>query len=268
MNNENNNNNNDMDLFNLYGATPSEPEHNEPVNQPVQETASNTNNNVVPQPVEAEPVQQNINNDQMNSQVIPQPEKPLPSNNSNKNTGSILLIVGLIIIGFVVYNFFFNKNDQLTNSTDKDGTKEVIGSEQTNKKEMIKIFKNYTEKIETYAKSNEYHCKEGEMILPTRFIIEIDTSTGESRAQKNAELIGANKSPWGKDIKGYIIVEKQIRGDSLFNVNLSDGNYGVSNEIEINDLKEKDIVSNISYPSSPETGIKCQLGGGVGYEEE
>ena len=71
-----------------------------------------------------------------------------------------------------------------------------------------------------------------------------------------------------KDIKGYIIVEKQIRVDSLFNVNLSDGNYGVSNEIEINDLKEKDIVSNISYPSSPETGIKCQLGGGVGYEEE
>lgn len=267
MNNENNNNNNNMDLFNLYGTTPTEPQHNESVNQPVQPTVANASNNVVPQPVQVESVQPETSSSEI--QQTPSSLKPLPSNNSNKSIGSILFVVGLIIIGFVVYNFFFTKNDQLTNNSNKEETKEVSGSEKTNRKEMIKIFKNYTEKIETYAESNEYHCLEGEMILPTKFIIEIDTSNGESRAQKNAKTIGANKSPWdSKDIKGYIIVEKQYRGGCLFNINLSDGNYGVSKEIEINEIKEKDIVPSISYPTLPKNGIKCQLGGGIGYEED
>lgn len=273
MNNENNQNET-TDLTSLYG---------------------DSSNNTSSQPVE------NINNQQVQVEnSIPQPtndnlnqtpaQEPMVQNNMSspqngkKNNKTLLLVIAIIVIGAIACDWLFFDKKVKDNSTEqnsqqqesKDTPKEVEpeedNTEQENKEKMIKLFKNMAHGIDVYTKSNEYSCNDESLILPTRFIVEIDTTEGSSIAQQNAKLLikEGEKSPWdNRDIKGYVIVEKQLySGGTLFNVNLSDGVYGTTSEVNLKEIKVENIASNVAYPGTPSEGIKCHIGVKIGEDED
>ena len=255
MNNENNN------LNQMYGNEPTNPVV--PVTNPVIQPAAPVT------PVVTEP-QNNMMSGPMMTEIDPNTQNQQAAQNNNqpnKKKGSpvavillLLLIIGGVV-GYLVYSgkidLFNNGNNdnQTETKKDKDTTPKVDQNE-----EWVKVIKGYTIKIEDFVQSNKYECPNTNL-NPTRFCIEIDTTKGDSVAQKNANMLGITntKSPWQNDIKGYIIVERQLRAGSIYYVNLSDSNYGLSQEIETSQLTKDSIVTGIAYPQTPADYIKCSL---------
>lgn len=253
MNNENKN------LADLYGTEVNTTDDNNSVNN------QNTNTNIESTPIQntqsVEKPQlinpQPIENNTINNQTIINNEPNKMS--SPKKTGNpIILLLIIIIICFGIYKIFIDGKD----SSLKDKYNIINKNPEDQKKaEMIKIFKGYTTKINSYVDSRSYSC--GTFLRPTSFGIEIDTSIGNSIAQKNGALLmnSNEKSPWdNKDIKGYIYVDQHSSYDKIFYINLSDGNYGVTRETDISKITEKDITYKNPYPVIPEKYNKCLLG--------
>ena len=270
MNNENNQNKT-SDLASLYGVSlndntsqPIESTNNQQVQ--VEKNIPSSENNI------SQPTNDNLNQNPVQEPMI-QNNPPSPPN-GNKNNNNIIIVIAIIAIGAIACNWLLfdkkeieNPNDQNnpqqeSKNTPKEVKQDEDNTEQENKEKMIKIMKNVSHKIDSYARTNDYECDDEALINPTKFVVEIDTSDGSSIAQQNAKLvINGSKSPWdNRDIKGYIIVERQIRGGSILLVNLSDGVYGTSSEVNIRDIKEDNISVNVAYPTTPTGEIKCQLG--------
>ena len=157
------------------------------------------------------------------------------------------------------------------NLNDKDKFNIInVNPEDQKKEEMIKIFKSYTNKIKPYVESKKYSCEDSFM-KPTSFGIEIDTSSGNSIAQKNAALLmdSNTKSPWdNKDIKGYIYIDQHSSYDIIFYVNLSDNNYGLSRETDVTKITKTDIVTKNPYPVMPSKYKRCILGDEDYFDDE
>ena len=257
--NDENNNNNDLNLSNLYGVTTSEN-----VKQSSEELQKEIEQNIeTPPPVKEEPKKESL------------PKKEKPNKNNNSSTSAVPLLIILIIVIVVGYNFII-KNDDTSLKTEKNDdeekyevinnvpkTEEPTDPESINKKAMADLFKKYAKKVDDYIQKGKYYCVVGELLRPTRFVIEIDTSSGDSTAQQNGRLIQEDsvKSPWdNKDIKGYIIVENQLMENNKYHVFLSDGYYGLAAETERKKINQESIVPNISYPIPSEDNTKCHLG--------
>lgn len=259
--NDENNNNNDLNLSNLYGVTTSEN-----VKQSSEELQKEIEQSIeTPPPVKEEPKKESL------------PKKEKPNKNNNSSTSAVSLLIILIIVIVVGYNFII-KNDDTSLKTDNNEDKEkyeVINNvpknddatdpESANKKAMADLFKKYARKVAAYVESNMYYCIKGEMLRPTSFIIEIDTSEGESTAQQNGKLVqdDTTKSPWdNKDIKGYILVDSHTNRYTVYYVFLSDDYYGLSAETDRKKIQGTSILPNISYPTVPTTYSysKCHLG--------
>lgn len=282
MNNENNQNE-ATDLTSLYGAS-SNNDSSQPAesinNQQVQvENSTQSSENNIPQPT----------NDNLNQTPVQEPmvqnNMTLPQN-GKKNNKAIIIVIVIIVIGAIACDWLFfdkkvkdnppeqNSQQQESKDTPKEAEPVEDNTEQENKEKMIKIFKNMAHGIDVYAKNNEYSCNTDAIILPTRFVVEIDTTEGSSIAQQNAKLLikEGEKSPWdNRDIKGYIIVERQLyagHGATIFRINLSDGVYGTSSEMDLKEVKEDTIASNVAYPATPSEGIRCHIGVKIGEEED
>ncbi len=269
----NNDNNQDKttDLASLYGVS-SNDNTSQPVesvnNQNVQvdNSIQNSENNI------SQPINNNLNQKPVQEPMV-QNNTQLPSNN-NKNNNIIIIIISIIVIGAIACNFLFldkkekekpkeqNNPQQEPKNNTKEEPPEEDNTEEENKEKMFKIIKKMSYKIDNFARNRNYSCDTNALVTPTRFVVEIDTSDGDSIAQKNAKLVNNDsKSPWdNRDIKGYVIVERQPRSSSILHINLSDGVYGTSGEVILSEFKEDNIVANVAYPITPAEGIKCQLG--------
>lgn len=270
MNNDNNQNK-ITDLAALYGTSsndnplaPAESMNNQQIQ--VEKNIPSSENNF------SQPTNDNLNPNPVQEPMDPNNQLSPPSGNKGNNN-IITFIAIIVIVAIACYWLFFDKpvkespNNQNNPQQEYQNTPSEIkqdedNTERDNKEKMINTIKNMSHKIDSYVKNNEYECNDDALIKPTRFIVEIDTSDGNSIAQQNAKLvINDSKSSFNnRDTKGYFIVERQIHGGTIFVVNLSDGVYGTSGEVNLKEIKEDNISANVAYPASTNEGIKCQLG--------
>ncbi len=273
MNNEQNNN---TSLTEMFGTETNESvsqvnnqQQQKEIPQPEPQIEKQEDTTVVPQPeipTQPETPQQPIQQPQI-PVYDPQPpkkeEEPPKNNQDNlqKNNSSIVIIMLVLIVG--VLGFYFisgaNKKVDLNGQTSSQNTEGETTKSDDKKATMIKMITGYTKKMEPYLTKKEFSCNDDALIKPTTFYIEIDTTEGESVAQKNAKLLNVSKSPWNNDIKGYIRVERQVTEEFEYSVKISDNNYGVAKLTKLSDLTERSIKENIAYSEAPEK-IRCLLG--------
>jgi len=177
-------------------------------------------------------------------------------NNLQNNNSTIVLVMLVLIIGVIAFFFISGANKKDLNS--QISNQNTVSDDK--KETMLKMINGYTKKMEPYLNKKDFICDDNALIKPTTYYIEIDTTEGNSMAQKNAKILNISKSPWNSDIKGHIRVEEQINDEYEYSVRISDNNHGIANLTKLSELTERSIKEDIPYPNTPD-GIKCLLGG-------
>lgn len=136
------------------------------------------------------------------------------------------------------------------------------GIDQNRTPAMVSTLKQYPNGLKISIATENVTCNNKNIINLSdgNYYVEIDTSDGNSIAQKNSKVLvpQGGKSPWNSaDMKGYIKVVK-TNNNYQYYINMSDNTHGTKQEVSSDNISQNDISNNASFPTTP-NGIKCSV---------